>query len=470
MRWISISFIMMLGIIVPLAVYLAQRYGYKRIFFYGSVVFLLGSLLNSFAFDFTSVLLSRAIAGAGSGALFPLSIAILDKVFPKKQITLALILYVGLGFGCGSSLGYLTGGYFAQYFSWKLPFLLCFIIGCISLLITYFVHQETEFDRKSKFDIGGYLTFITFISSILLILNCAKAQWNTTGWNSPFMWSCYILSFVSLIVFIPLELKKREPLISFALFKTKSFLIGCIAIFFIGAPLYSTQLLTGTFLDGDLGYEKHTIGLLSMTLGITLGLTSACTVFLSKKISIRVLTLVGMGIITISCFLNPLISIYSSHTQFLWIWNLRMVGIGLALGPATSLSLSELSPAVAGAAAVFITLFRQVGGTIGSLWTEVVMDERNIFHREIFGSQMNSTSPAFQSTLLHLKDHLIRQAGALPIEAEAQARALIQENIFAQSHAASLGDAFFLLGIATLLSVITLLIEMGWSSIQQSRV
>lgn len=147
-----------------------------------------------------------------------------------------------------------------------------------------------------------------------------------------------------------------------------------------------------------------------------------------------------------------------------------MVGIGLALGPATSLSLSELSPAVAGAAAVFITLFRQVGGTIGSLWTEVVMDERNIFHREIFGSQMNSTSPAFQSTLLHLKDHLIRQAGALPIEAEAQARALIQENIFAQSHAASLGDAFFLLGIATLLSVITLLIEMGWSSIQQSRV
>jgi DHA2 family multidrug resistance protein len=469
MRWVSISYIMVLGMVLPLAVFLAQRYGYKRIFFYGSAVFLMGSLFSGFAFDFTSTLLSRALSGIGAGALFPLSIAVIDQVFTKKQITFALVLYVGLVFGGGSGLGFLLGGYLVQYVSWQSPFLVCSAVGCVSLFITHFFHPETEPHRDLKFDTWGYVTFVIFISSILLILNCAKAEWNTNGWDSLFMWSCYVLGFISLILFIILELLNPAPLISFALFKTNSFFTGCIAIFFIGAPLYATQLLSTTFLDALLGYEKHTIGLLLTTLGITLGATSMCTVFLSRKISIRVLTLTGMAIITVSCFLAPAASIYSNHTQLLWIWNLRMIGVGLALGPATSLSLSELPPSVAGAAAVFITLFRQVGGTIGSLWAEVVSDTRSVFHQQMFGSQISTLSPAFQSTLQHLKSYLIRQAGALPAEAEAQARALIQSDVLVQARAASIGDAFFLLGIATLLSCALLLLEMGWSAMKRRR-
>ncbi len=468
MKWISISLIMMLGIILPLAVFLAQRYGYKRVFFWGTVVFLLGTLLNSFAFDYYSVLVARALGGIGAGALFPLSIAIIDKVFPKQKVALAITLYVGLVFGFGSSLGFIIGGYFVQFINWHAPFLLCLIVGIPSLFLTHFLHEETPLNTHLKFDKWGYIFFVTFIASILLILNSAKAEWNTDGWNSTFMWSCYVLACLSLAILVPLQLRRKDPLISFALFKRNSFLIGCIVIFFVGAPLYSTQILSVAFLDADLGYEKHTIGILLATFGITLGASTALTVFLSKIINVRILTLIGMGIITISCFLTPSISIYSEHHQYLWVWNLRMIGIGLSLGPATALALSELPPVVSGAAAVFITLFRQVGGTIGSLWTEVVTTQRNIFHQEMFGAQVESMAPAFQSTFTHLKDHLVHQVGALPAEAEALARALLEKNILTQAHVASIGDAFFLLGIATLLSCIGLILEMSLSSFKTS--
>lgn len=464
MRWVSVSFIMVLGMVLPLAVFLAQRYGYKCMFFYGSAVFLLGSLLSGIAFDFTSTLISRAISGMGAGALFPLSIAVIDQVFTKKQIPFVMSLYVGLSFGLGSVLGFLIGGYLAQYFSWQSPFLICFSVGLISLFITHFFHEETELDHKSTFDIWGYTTFVIFIASILLILNSAKADWNTQGWNSSFMWVCYVLGALSLTLFVFIERKHPAPVISFALFKTKSFLVGCVALFVIGGPYYATLIFSTTFLDAVLGYEKHTIGLLLSTMGITLGITSACTVFLSKKISIRVLTMVGMGIITVSCFLAPSLSVYNTHEQLLWVWNLRMVGVGLALGPATALSLSELPPSVAGAAAVFITLARQVGGTLGSLWTGVIVDERTVFHQEMFGSQVDTLSPAFQSIFYHLKEHLVRQIGAFPAEAEAQAKALIQAHIITQSHTASIADAFYLFGIATLASFAALLIETSWNS------
>jgi MFS transporter, DHA2 family, multidrug resistance protein len=463
MRWVSISFIMMLGIMLPLAIYLSERYGYKRMFFCGTAVFLVGSLFNSVAFDYPSILLSRAIGGIGAGTLFPISIAVIDKVFPKKQITIAIALYVGCSFGVGTSLGFWAGGYFAQYVSWKFPFFICFFISIFTLLATWIFHRETPPNFALKFDRWGYVTFVVFIASILLILNSAKAQWNVEGWNSSFLWSCYVLGFLSFIILIILELKNPYPLISLALFKIKSFLLGCIAIFFIGAPLYSTSILAVTFLDGALHYEKNTIGLYLATLGLTLGGVSTCAAFLSKKVGVRVLTLAGMTIIALTCFMSPSISLYSSHGQFLWIWNLRMAGIGMALGPATALALSDLVPAVAGAASVFITLFRQVGGTLGSLWTEVVMFERNIFHQEMFGSQVDLQSPAFQSVISRIKGHLILQTGATTGEAETAALALVRENLQTQAIITSINDAFFLLGMATLISVIALTAEMGWN-------
>lgn len=464
LRWISVSFIMMLGIILPLGIYLALRYGYKIIFFMGLGVFVVGSLLNGLAFDFWSLLISRAIAGAGAGALFPLSIAIIAQIFPKEKLTLPLALYVGLGFGIGTVLGYLVGGYFVQYISWQSSFFLCFILGLPSLLVTALLHKETEPANVNKFDTWGYVAFIVFISNLLLILNSAKADWNTEGWTSPFLITCMILAVLSLLILIPLELRNPHPLIIFSLFKTKSFLLGCISIFFVGAPLYCTQILSVMFLDYDLHYEKHTIGLFLLTTGITLGVVSSCAAFLTKFFNIRVLTLTGMALITASCWINPNVTIYSSHGQLLWMWNLRMIGIGLSLGPATAYAMSEIGPALGGAASVFITFARQMGGTLGSLSAQVITAERQEFHNEMFGAQVDTASPAFQEVARHLQSHLIHNTGAVPAEAPQAAASIIRANVLTQSHATAQNDAFFLLGIATFVICLSILLEMSWEA------
>lgn len=464
MRWVSISFIMMLGIILPLAVFLAEKFGYKLLFFYGLIVFLLGSFLNCIATGFISLILSRLVAGAGAGALFPLSIAIIDQVFPKKQVATALALYVGIVFGLGGGVGFFVGGYFSEYLTWQSPFLLCFLAGLPVLPMTWIFHEDTQPKQYMKFDTPGYLTFIVFITSILLILVSGKAEWNIEGWRSPFLIVCYVLAILSLLMLVLIELKSKHPLVAFSLFKKRSFLLGCMAIFFIGGSLYTTMQLAVTFLDIDLKYAKHTQGFYLSTLGLTMGITSACTAFLSKRIEARFLALLGMGLITLSCWMNPSISIYSDHTQFLLIWNLRMLGIGLALGPATAFALSDIRPEDAGASSVFITLFRQVGGTIGTLCAGVIVIQRKVFHGEIFGSQVHLSSPATQSTVSHLKHHLIYHTGTLPEESEIKALTLIRENLLTQSHAVSINDAFYLIGWATFICFFILLIEYMWSS------
>jgi DHA2 family multidrug resistance protein len=304
---------------------------------------------------------------------------------------------VGLGFGIGTVLGYLVGGYFVQYISWQASFFLCFILGIPLMLLTVILHRETEPVKDGKFDIWGYAAFIIFLSSILIILNSAKADWNTEGWTSNFIFTCEAVAILSFIALIVIELKNPHPLIIFSLFKKQSFLIGCIAIFFVGAPLYSTQILSVMFLDGDLHYEKHKIGLFLLTTGLTLGIVASLAAFLTRFFNIRFLALIGMVLITISCWINPNVTIYSSHGQLLWMWNLRMIGVGLSLGPATAYAMSEIAPGLGGAASIFVTFARQIGGTIGSLATQVITTERQEFHNEMFGSQVDTTSPAFQS-------------------------------------------------------------------------
>ncbi len=462
LRWISVSFIMMLGIILPLGVYLALKYGFKTMFCWGLGVFVFGSLLNSLSFDFWSLLISRAIAGAGGGALFPLSIAIIAQIFPKDKLTLPLALYVGLGFGMGTFLGFAIGGYCAQYVSWQSPFFICFLLGLICMVVTVFLHQETEPQISHKFDTWGYVAFVFFITNLLIILNSAKADWNTQGWTSPFIITCSILAVLSLLILILLELKNPYPLIVLSLFKTRSFLLGCITIFFVGAPYYTTQILSVTFLDADLHYAKDMIGHYLQPMGLTLGIVSACAAYLTKFIYIRILTLTGMALITISCWINPDMTIYSSHGQMLWIWNLRMVGIGLALGPATAYAMSDISPALAGAASVFVTFARQIGGTLGSLSAQVITTERQEFHNEMFGAQVDTASPAFQGVIRNLQSHLIHNTGATPAEAPHLAESIIRANVLTQSHATAQNDAFFLLGIATFVICLSILLETGW--------
>ncbi len=469
LRWISVSFIMMLGIILPLGIYLARRYGYKTMFIWGLGVFVFGSLLNSLSFDFWSLLISRAIAGAGGGALFPLSIAIIAQTFPKGKLMLPLALYVGLGFGIGSFMGYIVGGYCVQYVSWQSSFFICFILGLISMVAAVLLHKETSPEVSHKFDIWGYVAFICFVTNILLILNSAKAEWNSEGWTSPFVITCSILAVLSLLILIPLELKNPYPLIAFSLFKTRSFLLGCITIFFVGAPLYTTQILSVTFLDNDLHYAKDMIGYYLHTLGLTLGLVSACAAFLTRFINIRILTFTGMALITFSCLINPDITIYSSHGQLLWMLNLRMVGIALALGPATAYAMSDIAPALAGAASVFVTFARQMGGTLGSLSAQVITIERQEFHNEMFGAQVDTASPAFQAVFRNLQSHLIHNTGASPTEAPQLAESIIRANVLTQSHATSMNDAFFLMGIATLVICLSILLEMGWSAYQKRK-
>lgn len=463
LRIINISFILMLGIIPPFAIWLAHTYGYKRIFFLASLLFILGSLLNGLSVGFLSFLIARVLSGAAAGALFPLSIAIIEQTFPKHLLVVAIALNVGLSFGIGNIYGFWVAGFLSQYVSWNAFYLHCGLFSLPVLAITWLFSRETPpHAEKKQFDTYGFIAFILLIGSLILILDAGKAEWNTGGWTSPFVITASLIALFSLIVFIAIEKTHPHPLIEFSLLRKKTCLLGCIYIAFVGAVFFTTQILSVVFLDADLHYEKNTIGLFLIPRGLIFGITATAAAFLAKKIGIRPLILIGMFLLTISCWMNTSITIYSSHSQMQWMWILRMIGFGLTWGTAVAFALLEVPRILSGAGSVLIILFRQIGGSLGSLTAGNIVIGRTVFHSERFGAQIAPPTPEITTTLTHLQTHLIRNLGKTPLEAKNQALALIKSNVMTQAHVTSINDAFYVLGVILGVITIALVIEALW--------
>jgi len=447
-QWIAISFIMMLGIMLPLAIHFAERYGYKRLFIIGTAVFSLGSLFNVLAFDFYTFLFSRMVAGAGAGALFPLSIVIIDQIFPKDELTFPISLYTGISFGFGTAFGFWMGGYGTQYIGWEFSFLLCFLLSLLVLWATWALHQETPptEEGKKRFDALGYILFVLFLASLLNMLSSAKAEWNVEGWTSPFTLGCIAIALISLLSLIPLELKHENPLIVFSLFKIHSFLLGCIAIACVGAVLYATLILSTAFVDQVLLYEKHTVGVFLAPTGALLGVLGCSAAFFSQPKNTRAMTLIGLSFVVLGCFLGMNTTMYSSHIKILGVYLLRYLGVALALGPATALALEKVPKNASGTASFLIIFCRQVGGTLGFLVAHVITIQRTEFHRQMFGAQVHIDSARFQEVASGLQDRLSQMLGDTADLAFTQSVGIIRENLTLQAVVAAMNDAFFLLG------------------------
>ncbi len=110
------AYILVLGIITPLAGWLAERFGIKRIFLLAMGLFVAGSALCSLSPSLPWLVAFRALQGFGGGLLSPLGLVLLLGAFSEKERGLAFGIY-GIPLVVAPASGPVLGGYFVQYLS-----------------------------------------------------------------------------------------------------------------------------------------------------------------------------------------------------------------------------------------------------------------------------------------------------------------------------------------------------------------
>ncbi len=173
-KWVAIVYTATAALSLPVAAWLGRRFGIRRIYLTGLVVFTLASGLCGLSWNLSSLLVMRVIAAMGASCILSLNKVIVLQVFPRRLHGKALGV-AGTTFALGILSGLGAGGVLIHLWSWRAIFLISFPIGLIALvwnvIMTSRSGMEREANRELLFDWRGMIWMIAGFGALVWMLN-----------------------------------------------------------------------------------------------------------------------------------------------------------------------------------------------------------------------------------------------------------------------------------------------------------
>ncbi|NRT80370.1 MFS transporter [Clostridium beijerinckii] len=353
--WVSTAYLIPFSALLINFSKIADIFGRKKLFIIGLIVFGISSILCGLSTSLSMIIIFRIMQGIGAAILAPLAIPLGIELFGKDAMS-KLAIVIGMTISIAAASGPVVGGILNEAFGFKAIFYVNVPFIIVSLIFGAQCLTEC-YDRTIE-------KRIDFIGSILLAygigaLTFFLVKGSTYGWGSTKIVTLIITSAISIIAFLIYELRSKNPMIEFKLFKIRSFTSSIIivgVIFFAYMPI---SYLMNFYLENQLGYSVLKSGLI---LGIVSGvsfLTSPIFGIISKKYGARVISL--LAIIFVSLGDLMFVFMNSSNNMKIIYGSFIVVGLGVAsTSPLYKSAFDEVSKDKNGMASGILNSFRQL--------------------------------------------------------------------------------------------------------------
>ena len=367
--WATTAYLITSTIVTPLYGKLGDIYGRKKLFIIAISVFIIGSVLCTFATSMGSLAFYRAVQGLGAGGLFSLALAIIGDIVPPRERAKYQGYFLAV-FGTASVLGPVIGGFFAGQSSilaidgWRWVFLVNVPIGFAALaVVTKTLHlRHTRLDHR--IDWAGAALLSLSLVPLLLVAEQGR-EW---GWGSTNAIICYVIGVVAAIGFFWQEHRMgEEAILPLAMFRNKTVGVSSIASVLIGVAMFGGLAALPLYLQIVKGATPTEAGLLllPMTLGIMIGSILSGQI-ISRTGRYRVFPIVGSALLTISLFIFHYVAYDTPLWQTMIVMTMFGVGLGFNFQPLTLAVQNAVPPQQIGVATSTATFTRQIGGTLGT--------------------------------------------------------------------------------------------------------
>ena len=399
--WATTAYLITSTIVTPLYGKLSDIYGRKKFFVAAITIFVIGSMMCSFADSMKQLALFRAVQGLGAGGLFSLALAIIGDIVPPRERAKYQGYFLAV-FGTSSVLGPVIGGFLAGQESilgitgWRWVFLVNVPIGIVAL----FIVSRTLKLRHRRLDhrIDWFGAGLLSVSLVPLLL--VAEQGREWGWWSGRALACIGIGIAAGLAFLWQEWRMgEEAIFTLAMFRIKTVGVASTAGVIIGIAMFGGLASLPLYLQIVKGASPTEAGLqlLPMTLGIMAG-----SVFSGQMISrtgrYRIYPIVGSALLTISLFLFHYVEFDTPIWQTMIIMVFFGIGLGFNFQPLTLAVQNAVPPQQIGVATSTATFTRQIGGTIGTaVFLSVLFSD--LPQRISDAMKTAAATPEFQSAL-----------------------------------------------------------------------
>lgn len=455
-EWVITAYMLAMAVMLPTSGWLADRYGFKRMYFLGLLLFTAGSMLCGMSSNEDMLIVSRVIQGLGAGTIQPLGMAIITREFPPHQRGIALGFWA-IAAAASVSFGPLIGGFLIDSFSWQLIFDVNVPIGIIAMIFTIIIQSEYKSSRKRKFDITGFITVTIFLPLTLFALSEGNAATNSAGWHAPYILACAAIALIAFAIFITTELTVSEPLLDLRLLLNHNFGISNIILIIFSIGMFGSTFLMPVYLQNSLGYTALQAGSVFLPVGIVQGIIAPISGRISDKINPKLPIFAGVILLSLSFYLNSKLSFLTELHSIMISLYIRGVAMGLMFTALSTISLLEISREKMAQASAITNSIRQLGGSLGVALLATLLTTRASFHGQVFGGAIKPGSETYQTAMSSMKFHLQRESGSSPANAALQSQALMFSNVGRQAFIEGINDDFLLAGIITLIGGIPII-------------
>jgi EmrB/QacA subfamily drug resistance transporter len=360
--WVVTAYLLTSTVTVPIYGKLSDLFGRKPLLMIGISLFLVGSALSGLSQEMWQLILFRGIQGLGAGALFPIALAVIGDLFTPAERGKYQGLF-GAVFGVSFLIGPGLGGLLTDHFSWHWVFFVNLPIGLIALfVIARLLPTHRRAGATRNLDYLGVGTFTAGLVPILVGLTNAQSG----DWGNPEVWGLIVIGAVFLAIFVVVERFEKEPMIPLGLFRIRSFSLSMVAVFTAMFGFFSAVVFLPLWFQVVRGASATASGynLMPFLFGL----------ILSSVVSGQVVSRTGhykwlvVGSLALASTGLVLFTNLRADTPSLVLWSWMAV-MGIGIGPTMAVFTIIVQNAVPfdklGAATADLTLFRQVGGTVG---------------------------------------------------------------------------------------------------------
>src|SRR5688572_25155855 len=158
LQWIFNAYVVAFGGLLLLGGKLADLFGPRRLFAIGFAILTVASLVAGIASTGMTLLIARAVQGAGAALIAPAALSMVMALFAARPTELRKALgFWGASAAAGGTAGVFLGGVITQWLSWRWTFLINVPVGILVLLATTaWLPRGTR--QRGSVDIAGAVT------------------------------------------------------------------------------------------------------------------------------------------------------------------------------------------------------------------------------------------------------------------------------------------------------------------------
>ncbi|MFX1674244.1 MFS transporter [Paraburkholderia sp. A2WS-5] len=372
LQWIVDAYTLAFAVLMLSGGVLGDRYGARRMYAAGLVMFALASLACGLAANPALLIAARALQGAGAAAMLPNSLALLNEACRHERTLRARAVGFWTAAGAISiAAGPIAGGLLIAAFGWRSIFLVNLPLCAAGLAATLAwipasrnassVAANAPAQRPRSLDLRGQLLAVVALTAF----TGAVIEWRPLGFAHWAVWGGFVLALAAGAAFVTLEARIEAPMLPLAMLRNRIFSTAVLFGVCVNLTYYGTVFVLALFLQHARGQSPLQAGLTFIPLTGGFLLSNIASGHVVARYGTRLPMIGGALVAGLGYALLIPVDANTPLIALLAAFLLIPGGMGLAVPAMTTTVLASVEPARAGTASALLNTARQAGGAVG---------------------------------------------------------------------------------------------------------